>query len=124
MEKTYANDGEAPMYGLTEERFGQMMSYYGNDRAMVKEVVGDWGPERCNRGWDIFDFDCTGMLEVEAIEDVGAYDDDQAARMAEASGVKIIPVDELPDNFDRRYFGWVDTEENRQKIAGYCKDKN
>lgn len=120
--KTLPLNGARPMYGLTKERYGQMMAFYGNDRHMVKEVVGDWGPELCNRGWGIFDFDGTGMLEVEAIVCVGAYNDAQAARLAEASGIKIIPVDDLPDNFDRRYFGWVDTEENRRKIAGYCMD--
>ena len=34
---------------------------------------------------------------------------------------RIIPVDELPENFDRRYFGWVDTPENRKAIKAYCE---
>ena len=35
-------------------------------------------------------------------------------------GIKIIPIEELPENFDRNYLGWIDTEENRNKIAEYC----
>ena len=39
---------------------------------------------------------------------------------------KIIPVNELPYNFyidghDVRFFGWVDTPDNRKAIKEYCK---
>ena len=37
-------------------------------------------------------------------------------------GIAIIPVDELPENFTRRYFGWIDTPENRERIAAFCKE--
>lgn len=76
-------------------------------------------------GFDIFDYNGYGLLNVESI---GAFNyDDDAAREAERIGYcKIIPVDELPYNFyidgyDARYFGWVDTPDNRKAIKEYCK---
>ena len=102
-----------------------------------------WTREQAERGFEIVDFDGTGLLEVEAISDVyvekrvdgyyystGLDDDEEAAKEAERTGYcKIIPVDELPDPFiindtDRRWFGWVDTEENRKNIENYCKENN
>lgn len=89
-----------------------------------------WSLEACERGYDIFDFDGTGMLEINAIGDVylvpgtncDGYDDEACAIEAERTGFcKIIPVDELPENFDRRYFGWIDTPENRKTIEDYCE---
>ena len=38
-------------------------------------------------------------------------------------GIKIISIDELPKNFDRRYLGWIDTPENRQRIKEYCEKR-
>ena len=70
--------------------------------------------------------------EIEAIADAhidnnSTYNDGLAAREAERIGYcKIIPVDELPNPFiyngiNRRYFGWVDTPENRKRIEEFCK---
>lgn len=93
-------------------------------------VEEGWFREVAERGYDIFDFDGTGLLEINRIDDVYVgwgkngtteVDDDDCAVEAERSGFcKIIPVDELPENFDRRYFGWVDTPENRENIQKYC----
>ena len=90
-----------------------------------------WTREQAERGFEIFDFDGLGILEIEAIGDCYPdqnYDDEAAAREAERIGYcKIIPVDELPDPFiiygsDRRYFGWVDTPENRKRIKELSKE--
>lgn len=90
-----------------------------------------WSKEQAERGFEIFDFDGLGLLEIEAIGDCypyGDYDDEAAAREAERTGYcKIIPVDELPNPFiiygsDRRYFGWVDTPENRKRIENFVKE--
>ena len=90
-----------------------------------------WSREQCERGYDIFDYDGTGILGIEAIADVylstdddEGYNDYECAKEAERTGFcKIIPVDELPENFylhgDARYFGWVDTPENRKAIQDY-----
>lgn len=44
-----------------------------------------------------------------------------AAKEAKRIGFcKIIPVKELPKGFDMRYFGWIDTPENRKAIENYC----
>lgn len=74
-----------------------------------------------NKGYDIFDFDGTGMLEIQKIDTSKRFaDDEEAVRQAIKDGIKIIPVEELPKNFDRKYLGWIDTEENRKRIKEYC----
>lgn len=93
-------------------------------------VSRGWSREEAERGYTIVDYDGTGMLEINAISDVylyvgddDGYDDDACAIEAERSGFcKIIPIDELPKNFDRRYFGWIDTPENRKAIQEYCDE--
>ena len=91
-----------------------------------------WTKEEAERGYAIFNFDGLDLFQIEAICDCypnGDYDDDAAATEAEHSGYcKIIPVDELPDPFiisgySCRYFGWVDTPENRKAIWDYCNRK-
>lgn len=74
-----------------------------------------------SKGYDIFDFDGTGMLEIEKIDEENMFaDDEEAVSQAIKDGVKIIPIEELPENFDRKYLGWIDTKENRKRIAEYC----
>lgn len=107
-------------FGLTEERYNQMMRSWHGDEKQVFTVVEDWGIDNCNKGYAIFNFDGTGMLEIEAIADVGCFDDDEATEQAIKDGIKIIPIEELPENFDRKYLGWIDTEENRKRINEYC----
>lgn len=76
-------------------------------------------------GFEIFDYNGYNLLGVESIGELNH--DDVAAKEAERIGYcKIIPVDELPYNFyidgyDARYFGWVDTPDNRKAIKEYCK---
>lgn len=107
-------------YGLTEKRYNQLMELFGDDEE-VAEVVKDWTAEVCNNGYEIFDFDGTGMLEIEKVDSLGVFEDDEAAvEQAIKDGVKIIPVEELPENFERKYLGWIDTPENRKAIEGYC----
>lgn len=109
-------------YGLTEERYNQLLALYGNDEE-IKITVDDWGVENCNKGYAIFEFDCTGMLEVNKIDELCVFEDDAAAvEQAIKDGIKIIPVEELPENFDRRYLGWIDTSENRKQIMKYSKE--
>lgn len=108
-------------FGLTKERYEQMMKTYGNDREEIKEIVDGWSADVCNKGYDIFDYDGTGMLEINRIDDVFAFESDEdAVEQAIKDGVKMIPIEELPENFDRRYLGWIDTEENRNAIKNYC----
>lgn len=106
------------------------MAYVKPTKEQIEWAIKDgWPRESAERGYDIFDFDGTGILEIEAIADVylscgsdEGYDDDACSIEAERSGFcKIIPVDELPENFDRRYFGWIDTPENRKAIKEYCE---
>ncbi len=90
-----------------------------------------WSKEVAERGYDIFNYDCMGLLQIEAVCDCYPHDDcddEAAAREAERSGFcKIIPVEELPANFElnehsARWFGWIDTAENRNAIKKYCEN--
>lgn len=75
-----------------------------------------------DKGYIICDFDGTGMLEINRDDSIGIFqDDEEAVEQAIKDGVKIIPVDELPINFDRKYSGWIDTPENRRTIELYTK---
>lgn len=108
-------------------------------KEFIEDAIYDgWAPAvAAERGYDIFDFDGTGLLEIERIDAVylgndvveNVPTDEDCAREAELSGFcKIIPIDELPNPFivngeDRRYFGWVDTPENRLAISMYRDQK-
>lgn len=71
-------------------------------------------------GYAVTQCDCIG-LEIERIDDERVFpSDEEAVEQAIKDGVKIIPVEELPENFDRRYLGWIDTSENRAAIQKYC----
>ena len=107
------------------------MKYIKPTEEQIQAGMRDgWTREQCERGYDIVNFDGVGLLEINAIGDVylgagddAGYDDEACAKEAERSGFcKIIPVDELPENFERRYFGWVDTPENREAIKRYCEN--
>lgn len=107
-------------YGLTEERYEQLLVLFG-DNEEVAAKVEDWGVKACNNGYEIFDFDGTGMLEINKIDELCVFEDDEeAVKQAIKDGVKVIPVEELPENFERKYLGWIDTPENRKQIAEFC----
>ena len=94
-----------------------------------------WTKEQAERGYEIFDYDGTGLLIIEAIQDCypdGDCDDYDASVEAERSGFcKIIPCWELSREYEKCFilndcdaslwFGWVDTSENREAIRRYCK---
>ena len=110
--------------GLEEKRYLHFLKL-GYEDDDIESIINDWGLENVNKGYDIFDFDCTGMLEIEAIGDVDAFDtDEDAVEEAIADGIKIIPAYELPNNFDRKYLGWIDTPENRMAIEKYCMNES
>lgn len=74
------------------------------------------------KGYGIFDFDGTGMLEIQKIDEMNKFvDDESAVEQAIKDGVKLIPIEELPENFERRYLGWIDTPENRRQIRLWCE---
>lgn len=74
------------------------------------------------KGYDIVDFDGTGMLEIQKKDEENIFtSDEEAVKQAIKDGIKIIPMNELPENFDRKYLGWIDTIENRKRIEEYCR---
>ena len=106
---------------LTQERLKQMLKTYCPED--IADIIDDWGADQVNKGYGIFNYDGTGLLGIEAIDVVGAYDDDEATQRAIKDGVKIIPVDELPENFQMRWLGWIDTPENRKAIEEYARKR-
>ena len=71
-----------------------------------------------SKGYAVTNFDCLGIYEIQKIDEENKFADDaEAVEQAIKDGVKIIPVDELPKTFGRRYLGWIDTPENRERIA-------
>lgn len=107
-------------FGLTDTRYAQMKSI-GYDDDEIQKIAEGWGAEQANNGYGVFDFDGTGLLQVEAIGEIAAFESDsEAVEVAIANGMKFIPVAELPINFDCRYLGWLDTPENRAAIKRYC----
>lgn len=109
-----------------EERIKDMMNkkcFSNWSREDIEEELNCWSDEDISKGYAIFDFDGTGMLEIEEIGCMNAFDgdDDKATEQAIKDGIKIIPIEELPENFERRYLGWIDTPENRKRIKEYCK---
>lgn len=77
------------------------------------------------KGYLIVNYNGTGMMEVQKDDSMNIFSSDEEAVMqALNDGIKIIPVNELPEDFDRRYFGWIDTQENRRKIKEYCQNRS
>lgn len=72
-------------------------------------------------GYFIVNYEGTGMLEIQRIDEEALFpSDEEAVMQAMTDGIAVIPVDELPANFNRRYLGWIDTPENRERIQTYC----
>lgn len=110
------------------------MAYVKPTKEQIEYAIEEgWSKETAERGFDIFDYDGYGILEINRIDceycgwgDDGTTDvsDNDCAIEAERIGFcKIIPIEELPENFDRRYFGWIDTPENRKAIQDYCSQR-
>lgn len=107
------------------------MTYnYPTENGIKYAMKCGWAREDAERGFAIVDFDGLGLLEIEIIDDCypdqNATDDDAAVEAERIGYCKIIPVNELPNPFiidgtSRRYYGWVDTPENRKRIEDFAK---
>ena len=74
-----------------------------------------------SKGYEVTDYDGTGLLEIQTVDLDGIFEtDSEAVKQAIKDGIKIIPVEELPKNFERLYLGWIDTLENRKRIEAYA----
>ena len=110
-----------------------------NIRPTIKErengIEDGWSGHALDTGYEIFNFDGLNLFQIEEVCAVGNFTryieengieicaDELAAIQAETDGYcKIIPVNELPITFNRRYFGWVDTPKNRKAIQDYCDE--
>lgn len=115
-----------PSLGIPKKRFEQILDSCGNiSDSRIRELVKEWTPEAIIRGYDIFEYGFTGMMEINKIDDVNAFENDYdaAVKAAKDGFCKIIPVNELPGNFDMIRFGWIDTPSNRYAIHKYCEKK-
>ena len=90
----------------------------------IREFLsGPFNIEPC--GYGIFMRDSIAE-EIERIDAVNLFENDEAAvAQAIKDGIKLIPVEELPEGLeeDLRYLGWIDTPDNRARLYAYC-DKN
>ena len=90
-------------------------------KKMIEKAIAEgWDREEAERGYAVFE-GALGLMEIQRCdqmyEETDCTDDDCALEAAKA-GIKIIPEAELPDEMgDHRYFGYVDTPENRAKIV-------
>ena len=90
-------------------------------KEMVEKAIAEgWLREDAERGWSVCE-GCLGLLEIQRCdmmyEETDCTDEDCAIEAAKA-GIKLIPMDELPEAMGNdRYPGYVDTLENRAKIA-------
>ena len=69
----------------------------------------------------IVDYEVTGLLQVQSLNGI---DDEFCAFLAERNNdCKIIPINELPITLPEnlKYYGWVDTIENRKNLEKYAK---
>lgn len=75
-----------------------------------------WGGFELSHGYGVFQ-SIDGMYSIERIDAMGTFNcDEEASRAAAEDGLPIIPENELPEAFEFRWFGWIDTPENRQRI--------
>lgn len=113
-------------FGLTAERYNQMMHLYNNDKETVQDIVDNWGAKNCNNGYGIFWHENSLILKIERIDEVQAFDNDiQAKEKAIEDGIKVIPIEELPSNMpdEDKQMGWIDTKENRKHIKEHYKNQ-
>lgn len=105
---------------ISKERYEQLLDYYDYDKEDVDAVIAEWSEEEVNNGYAVFDFDGTGILAIERIDDLGVFEsDEEAVEQAIKDGVRVIPLEKLPNGFELGYYGgFIDTEENRKAIQG------
>ena len=108
--------------GVLPERIETMLTQYDN-MDDVELIVNRYGVDTVNKGYSIKAFNDDGIESVYTLFEVSAFSDDSdAVEAAVKDGVKIIPVGHLPNNFYDRWYGYVDTPENRKRIYKYCKN--
>lgn len=71
------------------------------------------------RGYMLSQYNSTGMLEITTLLP-HVFGDGVAAQQAKRDGISLIPLEELPRDFNLRYEGWIDTPSNREAIRKYC----
>lgn len=121
MPDTTSPDTQNKLLHLSHERYEQLRKA-GKTNDDIIDLINNWGIEQVNKGYGIFEFSNTRMSEICRIDEVGAFEsDEQAVDAAIKDGVKIIPIAELPETFDRLYLGWIDTPENRREIEAYAE---
>lgn len=100
------------------------------DEGVMFAMDYGWSKEEAERGYTIFEFENLGLLELDRIDVCYCFDDDDvtdedcARHAAETGFCKIIPIDELPkdmmyEGYDRRYYGWIDTDDNRKRLNDF-----
>lgn len=100
-----------------EKRFPQM-GRLGVDLENTPERI----PDTTGKGYLIVDYDDTGLLNIQRDDDLRVFPDDESAIVAAVTdGIRVIPEEELPENFVLKGPGWLDTPQNRKRIEDWCK---
>lgn len=112
-------------YGLTDERYIQMMQHYNGNKDLVRCIVEEWGADKCNAGYCIVADNLPGnhqTLHVERIDAVAAFASDrEAALHAAQHGIPLIPESDLknlPASVQRT--AWVDEPGTRTALRYYA----
>lgn len=117
----------AKSLGISPLRLSQIRESHGNELSdtEIRELVKECTPDALNRGYDVFN---TGVVEeICVIGDIASDSRDDAWATARAiiDGVKIIPVEELPEGLpkERKYLGYIDTPANRKALNTLVAEK-
>lgn len=114
-------------YGFKEDELGELFDD-------ISELPDDYRrgfTMACRSGMSIGDKACMEIQRISACyldyPEPMPTDEDCAHEAERIGYCRIIPIDELPKNFktefgdDARWFGWVDTPENREVIRKWTE---
>ena len=108
-----------------ETRIAEMLKEQADERGctveQAKEALDiEWG-EGGSRGYGVFFSNESEMTHIERIDELGVYDSDlEAGEQAEKDGMKLIPMNEIPDEYPINAYRYLDNERNREILGSFC----
>lgn len=108
-----------------ETRIAEMLKEQADERGCTIEQAGEaldkeWG-KGGSRGYGVFFSNDSTMAHIERIDELGVYDGDlEAGEQAEKDGMKLIPVNEIPDEYPINAYRYLDNEGNREILGLFC----
>lgn len=108
-----------------ETRIAEMLKEQADERGctieQVKEALDvEWG-EGGSRGYGVFFNNESEMTHIEKIDELGVYDNDlEAGEQAEKDGMKLIPMNDIPDEYPLNAYRYPDSKRNREILEQMC----